>query len=154
MRGLVINNKTSFIKYYNDWIKVNKENVVSDKAYATFNNAINQFKLFLENENLSDVTLSDLNTTFYRKFIKWYGDDHATETVRKIHNCLKQSIDDAIQEGLIHKDPTYKVMVKGRIPAQKEDEKFMSIENFVNLKKYVSDTLFNHMYLFIFLIIT
>ena len=45
MRGLVINNKTSFIKYYNDWIKVNKENVVSDKAYATFNNAINQFKL-------------------------------------------------------------------------------------------------------------
>lgn len=57
MRGLVINNKTSFIKYYNDWIKVNKENVVSDKAYATFNNAINQFKLFLENENLSDVAI-------------------------------------------------------------------------------------------------
>ncbi|MEL1159693.1 phage integrase SAM-like domain-containing protein, partial [Staphylococcus epidermidis] len=81
-----------------DWIKVNKENVVSDKAYATFNNAINQFKLFLENENLSDVTLSDFNTTYYRKFIKWYGEDHATETVRKINNCLKQSIDDAIQE--------------------------------------------------------
>lgn len=152
MRGLIINNKTSFIKYYNDWIKVNKENVVSEKAYATFNNAINQFKLFLEIENLGDVTLSDLNTTFYRKFIKWYGDTHATETVRKIHNCLKQSIDDAIQEGLIHKDPTYKVMVKGRIPAQKEDEKFMSIENFVNLKKYVSDTPIQS-YVFVYILI-
>jgi len=71
MRGLIINNKTSFIKYYNDWIKVNKENVVSEKSYATFNNAINQFKLFLETENISDVTLSDLNTTFYRNKLKF-----------------------------------------------------------------------------------
>ncbi|UMT79927.1 phage integrase SAM-like domain-containing protein [Staphylococcus roterodami] len=97
MKGFKINNKTSFIAYYNDWIKVNKEGVITDKAYATFKNAINQFKTFLEVENISNLVLSDLNTTFYRKFIKWYGSNHSTETVRKIHNCLKQPIDDAIQ---------------------------------------------------------
>ncbi|MFU0774341.1 integrase [Staphylococcus pasteuri] len=152
MKGFIINNKTSFIEYYNDWIKVNKEDVVTDKAYATFKNAINQFKAFLEKENLSDVILSDLNTTFYRKFIKWYGSNHSTETVRKIHNCLKQSIDDAIQEGLIHKDPTYKVVVKGTIPAQREEEKFMSIENFKALKQYVTN-IPTQSYVFIYLLI-
>nr|WP_231561944.1 phage integrase SAM-like domain-containing protein [Staphylococcus schweitzeri] len=101
---------------------------------------MNQFKTFLEVENLSNLVLSDLNTTFYRKFIKWYGSNHSTETVRKIHNCLKQPIDDAIQEGLIHKDSTYKVVVIGTIPAQREEEKFMSIKDFINLKEYVSNT--------------
>ncbi|WP_169922557.1 tyrosine-type recombinase/integrase, partial [Staphylococcus simiae] len=152
MKGFVINNKTSFIDYYNDWIKVNKEGVVTDKAYATFKNAINQFKSFLETENLSDVILSDLNTTFYRKFIKWYGSNHSTETVRKIHNCLKQSIDDAIQEGLIHKDPTYKVVVKGTIPAQREEEKFMSIKDFIGLKDYVANIPIQS-YVFIYILI-
>lgn len=152
MKGFIINNKTSFIDYYNDWIKVNKEGVVTDKAYATFKNAINQFKRFLGTENLSDVILSDLNTTFYRKFIKWYGSNHSTETVRKIHNCLKQSIDDAIQEGLIHKDPTYKTVVKGTIPAQREEEKFMSIEDFKGLKRYVENTPIQS-YLFIYILI-
>lgn len=152
MKGFKINNKTSFIDYYNDWIKVNKEGVITDKAYATFKNAINQFKTFLEVENLSNLVLSDLNTTFYRKFIKWYGSNHSTETVRKIHNCLKQPIDDAIQEGLIHKDPTYKVVVKGSIPAQREEKKFMSIKDFINLKEYVSNTPIQS-YLFIYILI-
>ena len=46
MKGFIINNKTSFIDYYNDWIVVNKEDVVTEKSYATFKNAINQFKKF------------------------------------------------------------------------------------------------------------
>ena len=85
------------------------------KIICHIQNAINQFKSFRK-ENLKDILMSDLNMTIYRKFIKWYGANHSTETVRKIHNCLKQSIDDAIQEGLIHKDPTYKVVTKGTIP--------------------------------------
>jgi len=152
MKGFIINNKTSFIDYYNDWIVVNKEGVVTEKSYATFKNAINQFKKFLEKENLKDIIMSDLNMTIYRKFVKWYGANHSTETVRKIHNCLKQSIDDAIQEGLIHKDPTYKVVTKGTIPAQREEEKFMSIDNFIKLKQYVSNTPIQS-YIFIYILI-
>ena len=103
-------------------------------------------------ENLKDILMSDLNMTIYRKFIKWYGANHSTETVRKIHNCLKQSIDDAIQEGLIHKDPTYKVVTKGTIPPQREEEKFMSIDNFIKLKQYVSNTPIQS-YVFIYILI-
>lgn len=70
MKGIVINNKSSFLDYYNQWIEVNKKDVITDKAYATFVNSINQFKRFLQSENISDVTMDNLSTTLYRKFIK------------------------------------------------------------------------------------
>lgn len=137
MQGIIINNKSSFIDYYNQWIEVNKKDVITPRAYQTYINAINQFKQFLNNENMTDIRMDNLNTTIYRKFIKWYGCDHSTESVRKIHNCLKVSIEDAIQEGLMSKDPTYKAVVKGTVPAQKEEDKFMSIKDFNGLKNYV-----------------
>ncbi|WP_428947598.1 tyrosine-type recombinase/integrase [Staphylococcus pseudintermedius] len=152
MKGFVINNKSSFVEYYNQWIEVNKKGVITDKAYATFVNSINQFKIFLQSENMSDVAMDNLSTTLYRKFIKWYGADHSTESVRKVHNCLKASILDALQEGLIYRDPTYKAVVKGTKPSQREDDKFMSVEDFKKLKLYVSHTPI-HSYLFIYILI-
>ncbi|MEB6241496.1 site-specific integrase [Staphylococcus gallinarum] len=152
MQGILINNKSSFIEYYNQWIEVNKKDVITPRAYQTFVNAINQFKNFLENENINDVSMENFNTTLYRKFIKWYGQDHATESVRKVHNCIKASIEDAIQEGLMLKDPTYKAIVKGTKPTQREEDKFMSIKAFNGLKKYVKGT-YKQSYLFIYLLI-
>lgn len=152
MQGIIINNKSSFIEYYHQWIDVNKKDVITDRAFQTFVNAINQFKTFIESENLKDVSIENFNTTLYRKFIKWYGSDHATESVRKVHNCLKASIEDAIQEGLMYKDPTYKAVVKGAKPTQREEDKFMSIKAFNGLKDYVKGT-HKQSYLFIYLLI-
>lgn len=152
MQGRIINNKSSFIEYYIQWIDVNKKGVITDRAYQTFVNAINQFKTFLELENLADVSMDNFNTTLYRKFIKWYGENHATESVRKIHNCIKSSIVDAIQEGLMFKDPTYKAVVKGSKPTQREDAKFMSIKQYKGLKDYVKGT-YKQSYLFIYILI-
>lgn len=152
MQGIIINNKSSFIEYYKQWIDVNKKGVITDRAYQTFVNAINQFKTFLKIENLYDIQMDNFNTTLYRKFIKWYGENHATESVRKVHNCIKASIEDAIQEGLMIKDPTYKAVVKGTKPTQREEDKFMSIKAFNGLKEYVCGT-YKQSYLFIYLLI-
>lgn len=69
-----------------------------------------------------------------------------------MHNCLKASILDAIQEGLIYRDPTYKAIVKGTKPCQREDDKFMSVGDFKNLKSYVSHIPIQS-YLFIYILI-
>ncbi|MEJ7219679.1 tyrosine-type recombinase/integrase [Staphylococcus gallinarum] len=152
MNGVIINNKSSFIEYYEQWIEVNKKDVITPRAYQTYENAINQFKKFLKVENIDNIRMDNLNTTLYRKFIKWYGENHSTESVRKIHNCLKVSIEDAIQEGLMTKDPTYKAIVKGTVPAQREEDKFMSIKNFNGLKDYVKGSA-KQSYLFIHILI-
>ncbi|ANZ33036.1 tyrosine-type recombinase/integrase [Staphylococcus carnosus] len=152
MSGIIINNKSSFIDYYKQWIDANKKDVITHRAFQTFENAINQFLKFLSTQNLQDITMNNFNTTLYRKFIKWYGHDHTTESVRKVHNCLKASIEDAIQEGLMIKNPTYKAVIKGTRPTQREESKFMSIKAFNGLKDYVRGT-YKQSYLFIYLLI-
>ncbi|PWZ34823.1 Arm DNA-binding domain-containing protein, partial [Staphylococcus pseudintermedius] len=66
MQGIIINNKSSFIDYYEQWMEVNKKGVITDKAYQTYVNAIKQFKKFLYTENLDDITLNNFTTIFYR----------------------------------------------------------------------------------------
>lgn len=152
IKGFEVNNKSSFIDFYNSWIEVNKKDVITDKAYSTFVNAINQFKSFLHSKNMHDITFDTFSTTIYRKFIKWYGQNHTTESVRKVHNCLKAAVADAIQDGLLFKDPTYKTLVKGSKPSQREEEKFLSVEQFKSLKSYVSHVPIQS-YLFIYILI-
>ncbi|MCE5580710.1 tyrosine-type recombinase/integrase [Staphylococcus pseudintermedius] len=152
MQGIIINNKSSFIDYYEQWMEVNKKGVITDKAYQTYVNAIKQFKKFLYTENLNDITLNNFTTIFYRKFLKWYGDNHATESVKKLHNCLKAALSDAMQEGLIYKDPTYKAIVKGKKPSQPEEDKFMSIADYKKLKNYVANVP-TQSYLFIYILV-
>ncbi|PTU88084.1 site-specific integrase [Staphylococcus pasteuri] len=152
MNGIILNNKSSFLQYYDQWIEINKKDIITPRAYSTFVNAKNQFVSYLKSEGIQDISMENLNTTLYRKFIKWYGANHTTESVRKIHNCLKASIEDAIQEGYMHKDPTYKAVVKGTKPTQREEEKFMSIKEFKNLKLYVTNVP-TQSYLFIYILI-
>lgn len=140
LKGVMVNNKSSFIDYYVQWVDLNKKDVISESGYKNYIYAINNFKKFLDVENIKYVKMDELTTTIYRKFLKWYGANHTTESVRKTNNCLKASIKDAIEEGLIHKNPTYKAVAKGKVPAKKEEDKFMSVYNFEQLKTQVKNS--------------
>ncbi|WP_436952948.1 tyrosine-type recombinase/integrase [Staphylococcus shinii] len=140
LKGVMVNNKSSFIDYYVQWVDLNKKDVISESGYKNYLYAIKNFQKFLESENIKDVKMDDFTTTIYRKFLKWYGVNHTTESVRKTNNCLKASIKDAIEEGLMNKNPAYKAIAKGRVPAKQEKEKFMSIYNFEQLKKQVKNS--------------
>ncbi|ELJ9257692.1 Arm DNA-binding domain-containing protein [Staphylococcus pseudintermedius] len=110
MQGIIINNKSSFIDYYEQWMEVNKKGVITDKAYQTYVNAIKQFKKFLYTENLDDITLNNFTTIFYRKFLKWYGDNHATESVKKYTIVLKQRYPTLCKKGLFIKTLLIKLL--------------------------------------------
>ncbi|MFV5769530.1 tyrosine-type recombinase/integrase [Mammaliicoccus sciuri] len=137
-RGGVIDDRTDFLSYYANWHKLNKENVISEIAYNTYKNAGNQFESYLESENMSNLKLSELNQSIYRGFLKWYGQTHTSESVRKMHYCLKQAIHDAIQDGLLHRDATHNAKPIGMVEEKAEDDKFMTLHDFKALINYVS----------------
>lgn len=52
--------------------------------------------------------------------------------MRKLNYCLRLAIQDTIHEGIIYKDPSYLVNIKGAVKKQPDVAKFMSLEYFIN----------------------
>ncbi|GEQ05566.1 site-specific integrase [Staphylococcus gallinarum] len=146
-KGFAQDDKTPFVKYFNSWIEIHKEPYLTRKSVQTYYNAKNVFE-----EHLGNLPLKDLTKTKYQELINSYASTRTTESVRKLNYCLRSAIQDALHEGIIYKDPTYKVNIKGAIKEQPEEDKFMQLEYFYKLKEYAQSQ--NQLsYLFIYLAI-
>ena len=61
-----------------------------------------------------------MNRIVYQQLLNDYAKDHERQTTMDFHHQLKGAVLDAVDEGLIEKDPTRKVIIKGKIPSEKK----------------------------------
>lgn len=164
-KGYKINDQLPFTKYYHDWLKVNIEGRVSDKTYNRYLSSIQVFE-----EKFSDLPLNKLTQLKYRELLKEYGEgkylnitrdgrkqEHTegrtTNSVQKLHYNLRTVIKDALQEGLIYRDPTIGAKPKGIKTAKLEEEKYITITQLNNLKNYVMEkNELSHLFLYLLII--
>jgi integrase len=90
----------------------------------------------LVEENFPGVKIKDLSRDMYQMFINEYSSNHATATIRKRHVDIRSCIRDALEDGVIVKDPTSKVMIKGKIEKKLDELKYL---NFDMVKKLVEE---------------
>lgn len=111
-----------FYKYYNQWIKLYKEGAVRpvtlDKYYLTYK------KLRKLAPNLH---LNELDRRAYQAILNEYATTHERKTVMDFHHHLKASLVDAVDDGIIEKDPSRRVIIKGKAPSTKKKTKFLSL---------------------------
>ena len=69
---------------------------------------------------IPNVKVCDMTRIVYQQLINDYALEHERQTTMDFHHQLKGAILDAVDEGLIEKDPTRKVIIKGRTPAEKK----------------------------------
>lgn len=104
-----------FCDYYSMWIMVYKEGAIRkitlDKYFMTRN--------WLE-RLVPDLRLCELNRIAYQQLLNEYAVHHERQTTMDFHHQLKGAILDAVDEGLIDRDPTRKAIIKGKIPAEKK----------------------------------
>lgn len=104
-----------FCKYYAQWIRVYKEGAVRkvtmDKYYMT--------QSWLE-KLIPDLRLCDLNRITYQQLLNDYAEFHERQTSMDFHHQLKGAIQDAVDDGLVERDPTRKAIIKGKQPSQKK----------------------------------
>lgn len=104
-----------FSDYYEQWIKVYKEgairNVTLNKYYMSLT-WIKKLAPTLQIGNLSRIT--------YQQLINDYAEEHERQTTMDFHHQLKGAILDAVDEGLIERDPTRKAIIKGKSPSAKK----------------------------------
>lgn len=69
---------------------------------------------------LPDLKMKDFNRNVYQELLNKYAKTHERQTVIDFHHQIKGAILDAVDEGLIARDPTRKAIFKGKAPRDKK----------------------------------
>lgn len=97
-----------FHRYYKRWITVYKEGAIRS---VTMNKYLMTHQWVIK--LAPNVRLKDLNRITYQQLLNDYAVEHERQTTMDFHHQLKGAILDAVDEGLIDRDPTRKAISKG-----------------------------------------
>lgn len=104
-----------FSAYYKQWVEVYKKGAIRD---ATMSKYLMTQKWI---EKLApDLKISELTRTVYQQLLNDYAQHHERQTTLDFHHQLKGAILDAVDEGLLERDPTRKAIIKGKAPRTKK----------------------------------
>ena len=104
-----------FCDYYEKWVAVYKEGAIRKVTLDKYKMTISWLKRLVP-----ELVLRDLNRIAYQQLLNDYARYHERQTTMDFHHQLKGAILDAVDEGLIERDPTRKAIIKGKTPSVKK----------------------------------
>lgn len=104
-----------FCDYYEKWIQVYKKGAVREVTLSKYYMTHKWL-----NKIIPNLKVKELNRIAYQQLLNEYAIYHERQTTMDFHHQLKGAILDAVDEGLIERDPTRKAIIKGKTPAEKK----------------------------------
>lgn len=109
------NKELLFYTYYKQWVEVYKKGAVREATMSKY-----QMTLKWVEKLVPELKVSELTRTVYQQLLNDYAKEHERQTTLDFHHQLKGAIIDAVDEGLIGRDPTRKAIIKGKTPRVKK----------------------------------
>jgi integrase len=106
--------------YFKDWMKLYKQGAVREVTYRKYQMTQRQIVLLA-----STLKMNELSRLTYQQLLNDYAETHERQTVMDFHRHIKSSLIDALEEGIIDRDPTRKAIIKGKTPG-KHKTKFLN----------------------------
>lgn len=119
-----------FCNYYEKWINVYKDGAIRNSTMLKYKLTLKWMKKIAP-----DLLIKNVNRITYQEILNKYAESHERQSTMDFHHQLKAAILDAVDEGLISRDPTRKAIIKGKPPRTKK-EKYL---NQFELQKLISD---------------
>ena len=110
-----ISNSDLFCTYYKQWVSIYKEGAIRKVTLSKYKMTISWIEKIIPN-----VKLADMDRLTYQSLLNEYALYHERQTTMDFHHQLKGAILDAVDEGLIERDPTRKAIIKGKTPKSKK----------------------------------
>ena len=104
-----------FCEYYAKWITVYKKGAIRQ---VTMDKYLMTQKWLVK--LVPNLRVCDMNRIAYQQLLNDYAEFHERQTTMDFHHQLKGAILDAVDEGLIERDPTRKAIIKGKPPVAKK----------------------------------
>ena len=104
-----------FRDYYAHWVKVYKDGAIREVTMDKYRLTQSWLDKLVPN-----LKLCELTRITYQQLINDYAEFHERQTTMDFHHQLKGAILDAVDEGLIQRDPTRKAIIKGKQPRPKK----------------------------------
>lgn len=118
MEGIMLKHITRddlFCDYYAQWITLYKEGAIRKVTMNKYLLTMSWIEKLAPN-----LRICDLNRITYQALLNDYAEVHERQTTMDFHHQLKGAILDAVDEGLIERDPTRKAIIKGKQPREKK----------------------------------
>lgn len=119
-----------FCNYYDRWIQVYKEGAIRNSTMQKYKLTAKWLKIIAPK-----IKIYELTRISYQEILNKYAENHERQSTMDFHHQLKAAILDAVDDGLIEKDPTRKAIIKGKTPRDKKDKYLNQFE----LQKLISD---------------
>lgn len=104
-----------FCDYYDRWIVMYKKGAVRDVTMNKYRMTQNWVQKLVP-----ELQVCEMNRIAYQELLNNYAVYHERQTTMDFHHQLKGAILDAVDEGLIVRDPTRKAIIKGKSPGVKK----------------------------------
>lgn len=142
-----------FPVYMRDWFETFRKGKKSLRNDEDIERAVR----FAE-EHFSEIELKNLDRKMYQKALNSFAKGRSTNSVSKRHIYMKACLQEALQEGIIYRDPTFRAVVKGTEQKKDEDLKFIGFEDTQKIVNYFLERLddFNYIsrYMILFALAT
>lgn len=99
----------AFVDYFAEWVDVYKRGAVRPVTVENYEWA----EMNLRKINPT-VTLGELDRLSYQLILNTFAEDHQASTVRDFHRRMRACLLDAVEDGIIPRDPSRHAVIKGR----------------------------------------
>ena len=106
-----------FTDFYEQWITTYKQGAIRPVTMSKYKMA-HQWLVRL----IPDLKIGDITRITYQQLLNNYAAEHERQTTMDFHHHIKCAILDAVDEGLMERDPTRKAIIKGRPPKDKKQK--------------------------------
>lgn len=110
-----MNRTLLFSEYFQQWIDIYKKGAIREATMAKYR----MTQRWVE-KLMPELKVAELNRTAYQQLLNAYAKEHERQTTLDFHHQSKGAILDAVDDGLIERDPTRKAIIKGKTPRVKK----------------------------------
>lgn len=107
-------------QYFHQWMKLYKLDAVRPVTYQKYEMTYRKIV-----ELAPNLYMNELTRLTYQQLLNEYAETHERQTVMDFHRHIKSSLIDALEEGLLDRDPTRKAIIKG-VKRRQHKTKFLN----------------------------